>query len=464
MTQRVSQQDQWPTVKSYSRALETASRTMIEELQARKLKALVGRLFHTNEFYGRLLTQAGVRPEDIRSLDDIRRIPVVNKSMFVSDQQDRPPFGSRLGVPAEDIKMIHVTSGTSGQGQEVYGLTAEDVELVTDSSVAMWRWAGLDPSDVASSMVGVTNSAAGVSMRPAVMAAGRYLYHVGHLPYGERIEMFRKMGLNAIYGMPSYFAALSGLLKENGVEPKDEFPDMRCFILAGESYPIPWAERLAVEWGTNLHETYGSTQTGGTCTAGTCRHGALRDGGRGRIHLFEWTVLYEVINPATGEHVQSGEEGELYVTTLDRFASPTLRFASGDRVRWFDWTDGCDCGLAYSSLEAGTIGRLDDMLKIKGMNVWPSAVDEVILSHEMIEDYRAVIEVSDRGRTDVNVQLLLTGSDHDSEMAQLCSGLEAELKSKIGISFAVAVADRSELKPHEFKARRWIDRRHETLA
>jgi phenylacetate-CoA ligase len=450
----------WPTAGSYSRALEGADRAEIEGLQLAKLQSLVARLYETNAFYRKHMKSHGITPRHISSLSSLSQLPPVTKKMFVADQEAHPPFGKRLGVDESEVAMIHVTSGTSGQGREVYGLTTSDIEVVTDSSVAMWRWAGLQPDDIASSMVPVTNSAAGVSMRPAVLTAGRYPYHVGHLPYGERIDWFQRFGVNAIYGMPSYFAALTGICEERGIDPRSAFPDMRTFVLAGESYPIAWAQRLQEYWGAAIHETYGSTQTGGTCTAGTCRKGAVPNGDRGRLHLFEWTVFYEVVDPATGKHVAPGETGELYVTTLDRQASPTLRFASGDRARWYSWNDGCDCGLPLGSLEAGTIGRLDDMLKIKGMNIWPEAVDEIVLAYPGVEDYRATIEVDDRGRTNINLDALVL---EPGRSADLTRDLGAVLKSRIGVTFEVREVGRQDFEQHEFKARRWIDRRSETM-
>jgi phenylacetate-CoA ligase len=301
-------------------------------------------------------------------------------------------------------------------------------------------------------------------MRPAIALVGRYPVHVGHLKYGERLEWFRKFGLNSIYGMPSYLNTLTSLCEEMGYDPRKDFPDFRSYVLAGESYPIEWAERMQDFWGIKLHETYGSTQTGGTCTAGTCRHGAIPGSQRGRMHLFEWSVFYEVLDPATGEPVGPGEEGELYVTTLDREASATLRFASGDRVRWLPWNE-CSCGLPFDSIEAGTVGRLDDMLKIKGMNVWPSAVDEIMFSHAEIVDYRATVTVTDRGRTAVVVaiafsdNLIPAGEARQAFMATLSD----ELRQRIGITFDLCEATRAEMKEFEFKARRWSDERHKRM-
>jgi phenylacetate-CoA ligase len=244
---------------SFSRAVETASREQIQAIKLRKMQRQVERLFATNEFYRTHLKGGGFHPDQLRGLDDVRRIPPVTKSMIIEDQDAHPPFGLRLGVPEGEVALIQTTSGTSGQGREVYGLTEADVELMVDSSLTQWMWSGLRSTDVGSSQVALTNSAAGVCMRPAVMLGGRYLYHVGHLSYGERLEWFERFGLNAMYGMPSYLATLLGVCEERGIDPRQAFPDFRFYILAGEAYPIAWAERMQSAWGIELHETYGST-------------------------------------------------------------------------------------------------------------------------------------------------------------------------------------------------------------
>lgn len=453
-----------PTTGSFSRAVEHAGREEIQAIKLLKMQRQVERLYARNPFYRDHLKAHGFAPEQLRTLDDVRRIPPVTKSMIIGDQDAHPPFGLRLGVDESSVAQIHVTSGTSGQGREVYGLTEADVELMTESSLNMWMWAGLRATDIGTSQVALTNSAAGVCMRPAVMVGGRYMYHVGHLPYGERLDWFQRFGLDGMYGMPSYLATLLGQCQERGLDPRVAFPDFRYYILAGEAYPIAWAQRMEEVWGIQLHETYGSTQTGGTCSAGTCAAGVVPGGERGRMHLFEWTVHYEVLDPETLEHVASGEEGELYVTTMDREASPTLRFKTGDRARWFSYDDaGCGCGMALDAIEAGTVGRLDDMLKIKGVNIWPAAVDEVVLSAPGVEDYRARVTVDDRGRHDVILSVAFT-DDADPRVDGVLKALDAELRSKVGITFRVGAVPRSTLDQYEFKARRWTDERMTKMA
>lgn len=455
--------DERPAIP-FSRFIEEADREQIQAIKLRKLQRLVEYLYERNGFYRSRMKAAGVDPSQIASLEDLVRIPAVTKEEFVEDQNTHPPFGTRLGVPEEKVAVVHVTSGTSGKGQEVYGLTRADYQLELESSMTMWMWAGLKADEIGSSMVAVTNSAAGVSMRPAIAMVGRYPVHVGHLPYGERLDWFRKFGVHAIYGMPSYLNTLTGLCEERGWDPKEAFPELRFFLLAGESYPIGWAERMIETWGIELHETYGSTQTGGTCSAATDRRGVLHDGARGRLHLFEWTVLYEVLNPVTLEPTEPGEEGELYVTTLDREASPTLRFASRDRARWFPWDHDGPGGLPLDSLEAGTIGRYDDMLKIKGVNVWPSAVDEVMFSHPAIDEYQATVTVNGRGRTEVVMATALRDTVAHSDSDAILSELAASLKDRIGISFRFEPVTRDDLPDFEFKARRWIDNRDAAMS
>jgi phenylacetate-CoA ligase len=182
------------------------------------------------------------------------------------------------------------------------------------------------------------------------------------------------------------------------------------------------------------------------------------------MHLFEWTVHYEVLDPETLEPVASGEEGELYVTTMDREASPTLRFKTGDRARWFAWDDcSCGCGMALDAIEAGTVGRLDDMLKIKGVNVWPAAVDDVVLAAPGVEDYHALVTVDDRGRHEVVLSVAFTRPG-DPATPDVLRRLDEDLRSRVGIKFKIDEVPRSALSQYEFKARRWTDERQAKMA
>jgi phenylacetate-CoA ligase len=222
-----------------------------------------------------------------------------------------------------------------------------------------------------------------------------------------------------------------------------------------ESYPVEWISRTEQHWGLELREVYGST---GGAYAVSCEKGLASDGHRGYLHNADWNVLLEVIDPETGQPVAEGEIGEAVITTLVRQASPLIRFRTGDRVRLLAH-DGCLCGRQTAAIEAGTIGRLDDMLKLKGMNVWPSAVDEIVLGAESVEEYNATVGLDDRGYEYVHLDVVLSKAIPTADRAAHLSELKRRLRSATNVSMELREAEMDSMRTFEYKARRWQDKR-----
>ena len=192
--------------------------------------------------------------------------------------------------------------------------------------------------------------------------------------------------MNFIYASTNYLHTLTEAICRRGLEPKRAFPTLRTLFIAAEGYPLEWAERIEALWGCRLQEGYGSTQCAGF-GGSTCADGAITPRGeRGLMHLFEWETLFEVIDPATLDPVRSGETGELVVTNLSIEGSPVIRFRTGDSARFISHQD-TGSGRAWNAIECGTIGRFDDMLKIRGNNVWPSAIDAAVFSFGEVGEY-----------------------------------------------------------------------------
>jgi phenylacetate-CoA ligase len=437
----------------------------LEDLQSAKLRRQVGRLADSNPFYARLWAEAGVDTDGITSTSDIRSLPFISKADLLKDQKAAPPFGDRLHIERCDVHEITLTSGTSGQGKEVHAHSLSDAVLRGELTAVGWEWAGLRSGDIAVPHVVANNAASLWCMVRGIRAVGRLPYLVGHMGFDERIDVMRTYGVHAMFAMPSALTAMATRCDELGVDPLTAFPDLRIILTSGESWPVEWVQRMESFWHARLTEVYGSTQTNAAFGACCCERGAVIDGDRGHNHLFEWTTLYEILEPDTDTPVSPGEPGELIVTHLDKEASPLIRFRTGDLVRWFP-AGSCPCGRPLRSIEAGTVGRIDDMLKIRGQNIWPSAVDPIVLAHPEVDEFQVRVHIDRRGRDVLDLELALR-TDTANERERVVSELSDELRFATGLRFDIALVSADDV-PHydspDRKPRRWRDERHIGLA
>jgi phenylacetate-CoA ligase len=225
-------------------------------------------------------------------------------------------------------------------------------------------------------------------------------------------------------------------------------------VVAGEPFSPEFGLAREAAWGAKLYEQYGSTQR---AAAWTCERGALPGGQRGVLHNLSHLVLCEVIDPATGRHVADDERGELVITTLQADATPLIRYATGDAVR-FIAAGACACGRPFEGFESGTVHRLDEMLKVRGVNVWPDTVDGVVLSHEAVRDYRGEVSVGPRGDERLRLSVELARPDGEVSADAIARGL----RRAVGLDFDVELCPPGALPEHDdafAKSRRWIDTR-----
>ena len=450
----------------YLPRLEGLSREEIDALQGRKLVRQVRRLHATNPFYRRLWDGAGVDIDTIRTRADVNRLPFTSKRDFMADQAAEPPFGSRLGVPAVEVGEITETSGTSGKGRELHGHTVQDMHLRGQMTAVAWAWAGLQRDDIGIFHIPASNSASLYTMLRGIRAVGRLPYLVGHLGFEERLDLMRRLGVNAMYATPSGLNGMAALCDKLGIVPADAFPDLKFVVVSAESWPVEWVERMQDYWHTKITEVYGSTQLNAAFGAACCERGAVADGQRGNLHMFEWTQLYEVVDPETGEPVGPGEPGELVITHLDKQASPLVRYRSADRVTRHPY-GRCACGRQYDVIEAGTIGRVDDMFKVKGQSIWPSELESLIFSHAEVDEFQARAYIGAKGRDEIELRFSVHHGTGNQRQAQLVDDLRRKLKEVTDVTFAVSLVQADDL-PHftspDKKARRWSDDRHTGLA
>lgn len=441
------------------------SRAEIEAVQQKKLRAQLERLYAAGGYYRTRMDAAGLKPENVTSLEAFReRFPTSDKADFLTDQKTKPPFGERLSVPRESVALVNLTGGTSGQGQEFYGRTNRDVHMLGYLHALPWTLAGLRPGDVAINCVpagGMTTGGWGPGEGLRIIGATGF--HVGGwMATDAKIDLMMGLeGLAFIYASTNYLHTLTTALKRREIDPKKAFPGMRALFIAAEGYPLEWAERVQETWGCVLHEGYGSTQCNGFAGS-TCDGGVIgANGGRGLMRLFEWETMVEIVDPHTMEPTPSGEVGEIVVTNLSVEGSPVIRFRTGDAARFIRWDHAG--GPAWNALESGTIGRFDDMMKIRGNNVWPSAVDAVIFAHEEVETYVGRV-FTHNAQTEVEIAVAFTqgaAQQPAENRARLLETLRAAIKMRTNVLMTVVEAETGTLQEFSYKARRWKDERQE---
>lgn len=447
--------------------LAALSRAELEALQLRKLRRQLSRVYGSSAFYRRRMDEAKIAPDALTSLDAFHeRFPLLTKADCLADQTEHPPFGERLSIPREDVALVNMTGGTSGQGQEIYGRSQHDVHMQGYLHALPWFLAGLRPGDIAINCVpagGLTTGGWGPG--EGLRIIGATAFHVGGtLSTDAKIDLMQRIGaVHFIYASTNYLHTLTEAMLRRGLEPKRAFPTLRTLFIAAEGYPLEWAERIEALWGCRLQEGYGSTQCAGF-GASTCADGVFSPrGGRGLMHMFEWETLFEVVNPTTLEPVASGETGELVVTNLSIEGSPVIRFRTGDAARFIAHQDAAS-GRAWNAIECGTIGRFDDMLKIRGNNVWPSAIDAAVFSFCEVAEYAGRVYTSADGKTEIEVRLAFTdkatnldGATH----ARLIESIRTTIKERTNVWMTLVVCARNELPEFNYKARRWKDERQQ---
>jgi len=452
--------------QSFNAVVDGLSRAELLDLQWRKIQHQLAFLHARNPFYRAALDAAGVKPDDIRSLEEFReRVPTCTKLDLLADQNETPPYGARLGIDLRRVVMTYTTSGTSGVGQEVYGHSWQDALLSgTKYLEGPLHLAGVRPGDRVFAMTPIIMLAFGLMVAETMRLASFNEFEVFGLDSAAKLSAMKRFGAEAMVVTPAHLARLSTICKETGLDPRVDFPGLKAIMVAGQSYPLELARSLEAFWGTTLYETYGSSQGLGHVGA-TCERGAVADGGRGAIHIFEHHELLEVLDPDTGEHVAPGEVGMGVITNLDVEGSPLLRFKTYDRMRWLG--DTCACGRPAGAIEAGTMDRYDDMVKVRGMNVWPQTIDDLLFAAG-VEEYVADVSVDETELEQVDIRFALTAerrrSLSDGERAGLLAQLGEEIKAKTNVSMRLIEVERSALPTFEFKAVRWNDRRQADLA
>jgi phenylacetate-CoA ligase len=376
---------------------ETLPLGELKNLQFEKTRQTLERAYHKSAFYRQRFDNAKVKPDDFKTLEDIARFPFIDKQDLIKDQEENPPFGSRVCVPPQKIRRINLTSGTSGMGQEVHCHEAESIWSANASTACHFAAIGLNKGDSSAVLYPLGTMTGGM-----LSYEGLRIFEATPLPLAvfntaQKIDIMKRFDVHHILTTPAYLSRITSVCLEQGLTPHKTFPRLKGITLSTEPFPVSWALKMEDIWGTVIHDIYGSTQLN-LNYAITCKYGAVPDGQFGYYHLADYFALVEILDKDSDQPVADGEWGEPVVTTFSRSAMPLIRFRSNDRVRKLPH-DLCDCGRAARALwEVGTVARYDDMIKIKATNVWPQTVDEAVFSFDEIEEYNGRVFIDENGQ------------------------------------------------------------------
>ena len=442
---------------SFDPQLEAMSRADLERYQWQKLVKQLEFLEATNNFYREKWSREHLSVGSLTSFSEFaEQVPVTRKAELIEDQAENPPFGNRLGVELGKLVQVNLTGGTSGKGQEIHGLTLSDVA----STAAMYSWgcywAGLRPGDAIANTIPVSLAAAGQWLHASFSQQRLLQLPIGVYDARQKLDFALKFGAKAVVATPSYLTTLRQVASESRVDLRSS--SIGVLLTATEAYSPDWAKRTEEAWGARLFEWYGATQR---VVAWNCEVGALNEkGSHGVLHSFPHLVILEVIDPETGSHVAPGDEGEVVVTFLESEASPLVRFATGDRARFMGW-DCCSCGRSFPGIESGTIGRYDDMLKVKGVNLWPASVDSVVLAHPLVVDYRGRVFTDSEHREQIELHIRFQQPSPETTIDRTVRELQEKLRHQVGLRFEIVAAAElaDEFRDERTKARRWRDER-----
>ena len=442
--------------------LEVQPRDELKALQFQRLRALLERAYHLNGFYRRLFDEAKVHPDQIRTWDDFtRRVPFIDKRTLLRDQADAPPYGRKLMAPAEEIRRVYVTSGTSGVGQEFHPMTEGDFARAVEVGFFCFTWAGMEPGDPNALFWPLATMAGGQVAFAGLERFGANVMALGLFDSKTKIQRLVDFRHRFVWATPVYLTRLTHLCREMGVLPARDLPQLKGVMLSTGSFPVSWAEEMEEFWGARLYDCYGTTQIR-SIYATTCESGVLREGRRGSYHPAEPFVLAEILDPVSGQPVEYGDEGEVVITNLYQEAAPMIRFRQGDKIRRLP-PGACDCGRTWEVWEAGTIARYDDMLKIRGQNVWPLAVEEVVFGYPEVEEYGGRVRMSAEGSEEVTISVEFKSSAAAEVRPRILAELPSRLRERTGVRMDVVEAAAGTMPRFEYKAIRWTDERQHGL-
>ncbi|WP_163338261.1 phenylacetate--CoA ligase [Desulfopila sp. IMCC35008] len=425
--------------------METLPRVGLESIQLKRLQRLVHRMYEKVKPYREKMDVAGVKPADIQTLTDLAKLPFTYKD----DLRDNYPFGL-FTVPMDELVRVHASSGTTGKST-VVGYTKDDVKLWSGVMARAYCCAGVTSGDMVHNAYGYGLFTGGLGAHYGAERLGATVIPISGGNTKRQIGIMRDFKSTVLMATPSYALNLADAMAELDVDPASL--SLKVGIFGAE----PWSENMREEVERKLNlkavDIYGLSEIIGPGVAMEC---LTSDGG---MHIFEDHFLPEIIDPETGEVLPPGEKGELVFTTLTKEAFPLIRYRTKDISRLMYET--CSCGRTLVRMEKVT-GRTDDMLIIRGVNVFPSQVEHVLMGVEGVEPHYQIVVERDGNLDTMQVLVEVSESLFSDEIRRLektSQKIQMDIKDYLGVTCTVKLVEPKTIQRSEGKAQRVIDKR-----
>ncbi|MBR6494075.1 MAG: phenylacetate--CoA ligase [Prevotella sp.] len=421
--------------KFFNPELETMPREELEKLQLERLQKTVRHCMNA-EFYRKKFDELGITPDDIQSLDDVRRLPFTTKE----DLRENYPFGLAC-VPMRDCTRLHSSSGTTGNPTVVLHSQKDLDEWATAVARCLWM-VGSRPEDVFQNSAGYGMFTAGLGFQYGAERVGMLTVPAAAGNTTRQIKFIKDFGTTVLHAIPSYASRIYEVMKEEGVDPRRD-TNLRVLCIGAEPHSEEQRRRIEQDLGVKAYNSYGISEMMGPGVAFECQE-------QNGLHIWEDYFIVEIIDPVTLEPVPDGELGELVLTTINREAMPLLRYRTRDLTRLLPGT--CPCGRSHRRL-ARLQGRSDDMIILKGVNIFPIQIEKILLKFkELSSDYLITIETKDEGDVmTVEVELNQLFADDYKQLLSLEKTIARQLKDEILITPRIRLVQKGTLATSDEK-------------
>ena len=423
--------------------IECASREQITQWQNERLVKTVKHVYDNVELYRKRMDEAGVKPEDIKSIDDLKKLPFTYKQ----DLRDAYPYGL-FATPLKDVVRLHASSGTTGK-QIVVGYTRNDLDIWEDIAARQLYAVGADENDFVHVSYGYGLFTGGFGLHGGATKIGATVIPVSSGNTDRQVTILQDFGSSVLCCTPSYAMYIAETLEKKGIDPKTL--NLKAGIFGAE----PWTEemRRQIEEKLNIkaYDVYGLTEIMGPCVSYECE-------AQSGMHVNEDHFIIEIINPETGEPLPYGEKGEIVFTCITKECCPFIRYRTRDIG--VVTNEKCSCGRTFVKMTKPQ-GRSDDMLIIRGVNVFPSQIETVLLKMGYSPNYKIFVDRVNNTDT-LLVQVEMTEaifSDTVTKIKEHEKALEAELRSLLGIGADVQLVAPGTIERSMGKAVRVVDKR-----
>lgn len=425
---------------------ETMSRAEIEAIQLTRLQETVTRVYEKVQPYRQKMDEAGVKPQDIRSLADLRRLPFITKQ----DMRDNYPFGL-FAVPKDELVRIHASSGTTGK-PTVVGYTRRDLDVWTETVSRIAAMGGATKKDVAQICFGYGMFTGALGLHYGLEKIGAAMVPSSTGNTEKQIMFMKDFGTTLLVATPSYALRIAEVAMQMGVDPKKDL-QVTIGLLGSELLTEAMRTEMHKLWGDKMLVTsnYGMSELNGPGVSGECEYLC-------GMHVNEDFFIPEIIDPKTGEALPEGEKGELVITCIYKEALPLIRYRTKDITRLI--YEPCKCGRTTVRME-NLDGRTDDMLKIRGVNVFPSQIEEVLLGIDEIGPHYEIIvtRANHTDKLEIRVELA-EPVDAFKKLQELETKIRHKLRIVLGLDAKIRLESPNTLQRFEGKAQRVKDLRN----